>query len=131
MGTSIQTIDQHSAILNDVDLLILMGLMVNQVSENPEAYSALDGFCRQWIHSRETYGPGTLDLNLQEISTEERSRIQFLRLLEDLKKRGLQNPTVLSADFLNTHFKVKGVRFFDCDADRILLAIDKLLALFQ
>lgn len=78
MAHSIQVIGEKSVVLNDLDLLLLLRMMVDSVDSGAYQDTGLQQISARWRQCWETYGPGTIDLELAEISSNNSSKAKFL-----------------------------------------------------
>lgn len=129
MAHSIQVIGEKSVVLNDLDLLLLLRMMVDSVDSGAYQDTGLQQICARWRQCWETYGPGTIDLELAEISSHNSSKAKFLDLTRDIEKFLRAQPPILERSIINQRWRIKGIEFADYEVDRLIVAIEKIHAL--
>ncbi len=87
MAHSIQAVGDRAEIINDLDVLALIGMLINSAGELPECYPLLGPFIRGWREQCIYYGPGLIDLNLEGLAAIEPARSQFVELLAAVEKQ--------------------------------------------
>lgn len=119
MATSIQTAGDRVENLDDMDLLVLLGLLVEELNARRDRYSALWEQEALWRRCRTETGPGTIDLELDRIVGDPVSVEQLARLLDSVASRLSTLGTTIPGTTLNTGYPVPGVRFNDFPTSRI------------
>jgi hypothetical protein len=111
MATSIQTFGKRVEIFNDFDLLALIAL-TNEIGDRAgERFDSLRPLFAVWKQNCIGYGPGTIDLELESISTNELAKSNLGELLTSvLEKLGEFGDTIPSA-FLKIWCQAPGVKF--------------------
>jgi len=131
MAHSIQTIGNKAAIINDSDLLILVGIMIDEISIASSSYNALESFSKGWDESRKLSGPGTLDLELDSVASNPAAKLELDLLFSSIEEKISNWDEVISASTANDKWRIRGVTFSDCPTSRIVSAISKLRDLFE
>jgi len=131
MTSSIQNVGEEAAIINDSDLLILIGMMMDKINPVGSRYSALTPYARKWDECRLSYGPGTLDLELDSLAKDLKAKSEMNSLLSALEERVGHWGDIIPADTANEKWHVRGVRFYDYQTSRIISAIERIRALMS
>jgi hypothetical protein len=128
MATSIQIVGSKHEAFNDLDLLVIVGLLVNRLRASPPD-GMLDKDRREWERVLAQYAPGCIDLKLGALSADfGKKRAMFVALSlvnEDLLRRG----ELILGTTLNREVDVPGVRFSDYKTSTLLLVARKLAML--
>ncbi len=131
MAHSIQVIGEKSVVLNDLDLLLLPRMMVDSLDSGAYQDTGLQEISARWRRCWETYGPGTIDLELAEISSRNSSKAKFLDLTRDMEIFLRVQPPILERAMLNQRWRIKGVEFADYEVDRLIVALEKIQLLIK
>jgi hypothetical protein len=130
MATSIQVSSGRAEAFNDLDLLVLLHLMLqaaSQMSQTPatvEIVARLRATC-------EDYGPGSIDLQLDDIRTDEALRNAYLGILRMAMDRLDSAGSVLPAEAIMTGWLTRGVRINDFSVELIHTASERLRKLVE
>jgi hypothetical protein len=126
MAHSIQIVGKKIAIFKDLDLLLMMRLIESRVREESDLYSELQEITNRWRDSWENYGPGTIDMELEEIAKSPAKRYAFLSLMDSIKQWLISQAPVLHCEKINKEFRISGVVFFDYRVDFLISTLDKI-----
>jgi len=125
MAHSIQTFAGKSDIFNDTDLLVVIGLALDIISESA-AFEELRPLALEWERAIKEYGPGVLDLKLEHgLETPNQQRV-FGDLMEEILSRCVEYKSRIPASTLNERISAPGVTFFDYDVAAVTAALEKL-----
>jgi hypothetical protein len=128
MGHSIQTFRGKTAIINDFDLFVLIGFSL-EILPTLRQCPSLEGVSREWEQALRQYGPGVLDLKLDELLRTADQRREFGALLEDVKERIGEYKSKIPGSVLNEKIRIPGVVFYDYDVSLPINALEKLKVL--
>jgi hypothetical protein len=131
MAHSIQTIGKKSEILKDVDLIAFVCLLHLETASHPGEYSELTAVVAQWMREIAASGPGTIDLNLNEITSAGREKSVLRALLAAGESSISQFGNAVPDAILNEQCPIPEIRFNDFKTAFIKNAIDKLRALLD
>ena len=131
MTSSIQNIGAKAATINDSDLLILIGMMIDEINRDSSYYSALTAFSRNWDECRLSYGPGTLDLELSSITKDTKAKLELGHLFSAVKEKANCLGEIIPAETANKKWRVRGVKFSDYQTSRIISAIERIRSLMS
>jgi hypothetical protein len=131
MAWSIQVVAGKSEVLHDLDILALLSLIQTEIDSNIDGYSALASFESAWRESLETYGPGTLELDLERLSSDPQGVAQFRHLLSKVRSRLVSFGELVPAVAITTGRRNHGVRFSDYKTSMLVAALDQLETLLQ
>lgn len=126
MAQSIQTIGDHAAIIDDLDLLILIGIMIDEVNAGSTEYLSLRSFSKHWHESRKFAGPGTLDLCLDTLVDDTTAKSELSALFVAIEKKVEQYGEHIPSELSNRKWATEGIRFQDYPISRVVSAIHKL-----
>jgi hypothetical protein len=124
MATSIQSCGTSRQTFNDLDLLVITGLVMDYLDRT--GHGPLDDVCRDWKRLREEYAPGIIDLALTSVFKDANKREAMISALSAIEQALLEHGPYISAARLNEHFHVRGVRFADYDTSLLLSAARQL-----
>lgn len=130
MATSIQVSLGRAEAFNELDLLVLVHLMLqaaSQMSQTPETaelVSRLKIVC-------EGYGPGTMDLQLDDIRKNDVLRSAYLGILKVTMARLASAGPTVPARAIMTGWLTRGVRINDFSAELIRTASQRLRKLVE
>jgi len=131
MAHSIQSVGNKVSIVNDADLLLLLGLMLEQVNRSPEKYPALTFMVPTWNDALNLSGPGTVDLELERLAQSPGGERDLFALLSAALTRANELGPTIPADVLNEHYHVPGLWFRDFDVSLLERAAQALRDLFE
>lgn len=126
MATSIQTFGPQAQAFKDLDLLVLVCLLARQLDSAPTAYRAVAPFVAKWKQASAVYGPGTIDLELDELATSENAKLELLDLLRDVGQTLGQSGATIPSSILNSECRVPGVHFAEYPTSLLSAAIASL-----
>lgn len=126
MAHSIQSLGDEAAIIDDLDLLILIGMMIDEVNDRSSEYSSLRPFSENWHALRISAGPGTLDLCLETLVDDKTATSELIELLSAIAKQVKQYGEHIPAELANAKWATDGVRFYDYPTSRVASAIQTL-----
>jgi hypothetical protein len=129
LANSILSLGDSFRVVNDFDLLLLLGMMGEEFLAHRERYPALADEAKQWLEARIAYGPGTIEVDLDEILSCAEKRDQFKRLLERTEELLLLHGSVLGSTEIEQRWGCPGVQYFDYSTVSVLKALDSLRSL--
>jgi hypothetical protein len=129
MGHSIQIYKEKTTVINDLDLLVIMGFGTEIIRQSSD-FAKFTGLDAHWQKSIAQYGPGVINLKLAQFITTPDEIQSFRALLSATLERGSQHGKAIPAFVLNELLSASRVRFGDYGVSYIEEAIKKLLALF-
>ena len=131
MAHSIQTCKGKSAVINDFDLLAIIGFAVELADQSPR-FEKIRNLLDDWRASLPMYGPGVIELNLDQ-SARDPEAVRELRELPKLILHKIsQYHEKIPAAVLNNELPIKGitgVTFYDYKISFIKEAVEKIEAL--
>jgi hypothetical protein len=127
MAHSIQVVGDRHEVFEDMDLLVVLGLLLEELSERPERYARLARLRDVWTECRTGFGPGTIDLELDEVAAHPASKNELLDLLAATEGRLSSYDAVIPGHVLNAQCGVRGVYFNDFPTDRVAESIQRLV----
>ncbi len=86
MGHSLQEAAGRQVIINDHDLTVLIALLSRSLSATEDLPSELVNRIDEWVHSRDAWGPGLIDLKLDEVVQSEPESSALIRLLGSVER---------------------------------------------
>ena len=113
MANSIQTNGVKAETFNDLDLIVLVCLFDPEVTSVPDRYVALRTVIAGWKRGLTVYGPGTIDLELDDLASFEGERSQLISLLTAIDDKIDKFGETVPASLLNERCLVPGVTFRD------------------
>jgi hypothetical protein len=128
MAHSIQTHNGKTAVINDVDLLIIIGFALRFLRNKTE-FAKLRSLAAQWQESLLQYGPGIIDLKIDTLSQTPETIRELMDLLNKVVERVEKFHGTIPADVLNLQLSVPGVTFCDCKVSSIKEAVMSIRAL--
>jgi hypothetical protein len=126
MATSILVVGQRAELFNDLDLLVLLGLILEEMEDEPGHYPSLQSRASTWADCRESSGPGTIDLDLESLVQNAQAKRDLLELLSAVTRKLDVVGPYIPADVLNSRYAVRGVRFNDYSTARLSGAMEKI-----
>lgn len=126
MTHSIQVVGGKAAIFDDFDLLVLTGLMTSELRVHAGQYAALQTYADLWDECRTLYGPGVIDLQLDQAVVNADTRRQLDLLLKAVQQNLKQYGDAIPAERLNADWPVAGVQFSNYSVALLESAIVKL-----
>jgi hypothetical protein len=136
MAHSIQTVGDRAESFNDLDLLVLICLAGQEVTSSAPSYPRLASFVKRWKHEVATYGPGTIDLRLDDLVTDDLvtatgALSELDSMLTALRARLEQHGRTIPAAVLNSECPTPGVTFYDYPTMHLANACDRLAQLVR
>src|SRR5262245_6029083 len=89
MASTIQLYRDRINVFNDIDLLILMSMIIDTIrdTKNHHIYACLEESAADWEWVIEGYGPGIIQLGLDQHLREQEMRDAFLSVLRDVNTK--------------------------------------------
>ena len=120
MAHNIQMFREKSLIIHDLDLIVLMAFALKLIRENPQ-YAVLEECAEQWKCALANYGPGVLDLGLEELENAPTKIDALAALLTGIEVEVIRSGESVPASVLNALTdRVPGVVFSDYKVELIL-----------
>lgn len=114
--------------VNDLDLIVIIGFALEIIRRSPD-FACFDNLATDWEKALRQYGPGVIDLKLEQfIATPDELR-KFKALLSVILERTSQHDTRIPAQVLNELVSAHGVRFGDYSVFHVEEAVKRLQAL--
>jgi hypothetical protein len=129
MATSIQTVGNRTEIFNDLDLLAVLALLNEAATQRREECPSLEPFVKRWHENCVGYGPGTLDLGLEEVVANNAARKTLDQLLLVVERRLCGLGRTVPASLLAAWCKAPGIAFKDYPAEHVRSAMTRIRAL--
>jgi hypothetical protein len=126
MGYSIQSIGHVKQSFNDLDLVALVGLMSEIVQLSPEDFCFVSPLVAEWERALIGYGPGVIDMNLDEVVSSESVSREFGALLSRTANRIRDLGPSVPATLLNARCQAPGVKFAEFPSSLLLEALEQL-----
>lgn len=126
MASSIQVVGKRIESLNDLDLLAVLGFLLEELEAEPSRYPVLLQQQAFWRNARMDSGPGTIDLGLSWIASTPSALEQFSQLLERVDDALSEFGPVVPASVLNARYRVRGVRFANFEISRLLATVQSI-----
>ncbi len=128
MAHSIQEYKGKIAIINDLQLIIIIGVAL-QIIDQSGKFESFRTLAEAWKDQLYRYGPGVIDLKLELfIPTPEKLK-EFRALLEEVVTDVSTYGSAIPADVLNSRFSIHGIKFYDNKVSFIREAIKQLQGL--
>src|SRR4051812_6288851 len=101
MAHSIQTFKGKSEVINDLDLFVVIGFALTTI-ELSEQFESLKSLATEWRKVPSLYGPGCIDLNIENLVVTPTQRMEFAMLLEAILRQTSRSfPKGIPVDVLN------------------------------
>jgi hypothetical protein len=126
MATSIQTFADRSTFLNDLDLLVLLHILIKVLQEKTGRKEEEERLISWSTDICEGYGPGTIDLQLDDFAQDRKLTLAFLEALTCVEKRVRSVGASYPSRELITGWLTDGVIPSDYDPQLILDALAEL-----
>lgn len=129
MATSIQTFNGKSVLFNDIDLMAFIAIALKaaaKINDNSAAANMPTVWRAKLIH----FGPGTIDLELEESMQSQEALSSVKTLLDAIRSELLAAPPTIFAQSLNDELQVPGIVFHDLNTDaliKVATSFEKLL----
>ena|SRR5258708_37611183 len=125
MAHSIQTYRGKTEVLNDLDLLIILGFALEIIRESSQ-FDSLQSLVMAWQQVPKMYGPGVIDLKIDEL-VQTHAEVRELRtLLETVLQRASKHHETIPAHVLKKIVMVPDIRFNDYRVEWVNEAVKKL-----
>lgn len=131
MASSIQVVAGRAEIFHDLDLLALMSLVQAEIGDTIDAYPLLVSVRTAWLESLVGYGPGAIDLGLEQLAADSRAVGQFQEVLARVRSRLLRFGDAVPDVLLMKHCRSPGVFFSNYSTSMLVTALDRLDALLR
>jgi|GEM_PF-1493210 len=126
MAHSIQVYRGKHEVINDLDLVVIIGLAL-QIIQQSTQFESLQSLATEWQKALDLYGPGVIDLKINELT---HAQVADLRtLLKGAFQQALRYEEKIPAEVLKKMVKVSGVTFNDYRTEWVIEAVKKLQAL--
>ena len=131
MTTSIQVVGKRAETFDDLDLLGLLAL-VNEVRFRSRGkLDSLKPFIDSWKQNCIGYGPGMIDLDLEQISASVNAKSELEQLLKTVENRLGDFGETIPATTLMPWCEAPGVVFNDFPTMRIKKTIERIRGLMS
>src|SRR5207249_3711717 len=94
-----------------------------------EIFDPLRVLAQEWTASMKQYGPGVLNLKLEQLLGTPVQAAAFAKLVQELLTKTAQYEEKLPASLLNQRISVPGVTFYDYDVLLLKDALERLRTL--
>jgi hypothetical protein len=103
MAHTIQLYRDRISVFDDIDLLIIMSMIIETIKDpnNHNIYACLEESAADWEWVIEAYGPGIIELGLDQKIREQTVRDAFLSVLRDVKTKLESFGEWVRLEFLN------------------------------
>jgi hypothetical protein len=103
MAHTIQLYRDRISVFDDIDLLIIMSMIIETIKDpnNHNIYACLEESAADWEWVIEAYGPGIIELGLDQKIREQTVRDAFLSVLRDVKTKLESFGEWVPLEFLN------------------------------
>jgi len=113
-------------VFNDLDLMAILYLADLEVASRPSNYLTISATLTKWKQRLMTYGPGTIDLNLNELSSSNNAIPELIEILDTVNANLEKFGHAVPASILNQQCNAPGVRFFEYPTSLLRPAITRL-----
>jgi hypothetical protein len=131
MGHSIQRVRDRFEIFHDLDLVSLVGLLLEEVHRRPHDYPHTERIVEAWVAELPKAGPGTIELELDTVVAAEGRIAEFEKLITPVRERVVGYGKTVPASVLNSACHMPGVVFEDLGSEVLLSAVDGFRDLIQ
>jgi hypothetical protein len=131
MAHSLQTCRGKTSAINDGDLLVIIGFAVELANQSPR-FEKIRSLLDDWRAALPMYGPGVIDLNLDQFAQDPEAVRELTELLNLILHTISQDHKKIPAPVLNTELPIKGatgVTFVDYEISFIQKAVERIEAL--
>lgn len=125
MGHSVLTYRRRHAILNDGDLLLILGAMQDLFSESAGDFPSLLGLRELLNNLRSSYCPGAINLDLDTIAGSEQSNQEMLALLRSVQGLFREMPPQIPRAELE-RWAVAGIQWGEEKPEHVLETLSRL-----
>jgi hypothetical protein len=113
MATSIQAVHNRFQSFNDLDLLVVLHLMIRKAEALCEGQPGQLEVVNHWRRVCETYGPGTIDLQLDAVVLDRSLKQFLLRVLSEIETELDVSGEVYAARLIKDGWRTPGVAVSD------------------
>ncbi len=131
MATSYQIVGDRAQHFNDLDLLVVLHLMIRDADALRESQFQKLELVNYWRHVCETYGPGTIDLRLNALASDQSLKTFFLRLLEAVNSDSEAIGETYPAKLLMKEWLTPGVTVYEYKTELIRSTVENLRKLLE
>ena len=124
MATSIQIVGGIKELFKDLDLIAFIYLLEPEKAPIGQQDPITILVARMWKEDLKGYGPGTIDLKLEEMGSG--MRASSLKLVRDARKMVEKMGDYVPASLLNDRNRIPGIAFYDLKKELLLDTIIKL-----
>ena len=103
--------------------------MVEVYNDNSKEFRCLSQLVEYWSTVPEISGPGTIDLNIEEVSSDRNSCNELLEIISRSAAMIVAMGEKIPATVANERWKVPGVNFRDYDTRRLIKVLEQLKSL--
>ena len=128
MAHSLQTYRGKTEVLNDLDLLIILGFALEVIRESSQ-FESLQSLAMAWQQVPKMYGPGVIDLKIDELIQTHTEVRELRKLLETVLQKASKYHETIPAPVLKKIVMVPGIRFNDYKVGWVNEAVKKLQTL--
>jgi|SRR6185437_3636839 len=125
MAHSIPTYKGRTVVINDLDLMVILGFGLQAISKSTQ-FENLQSLAVEWRTALDLYGPGCIDLKIDELLQTPTQVKEFATLLERVFQQASQYHEKIPADVVSKMVTVRGVKFEDYRVERVNEAVRKL-----
>jgi hypothetical protein len=125
MASSIQSYRERTSSFKDLDLIAILILLESELERDRTALQLGPVFA-EWHKALDGYGPGTIDLRLNDLLSSEEMRQAMLALLDAVDARLRAFDKTVPAWILNGRWSVPDVIFLDYSAAKLSVASSAL-----
>jgi hypothetical protein len=131
MATSIFIVGNRHQMFKDLDLIAIVCLLEDKVQSTRPNYDAMLSWISQWQEDLRYYGPGTIDLQLEQLMAVPEAGVQLISLLSAVHDDLRQSGGTVPAPVLQNRCKAPGIIFRDYPVDLLMSAIERLMILLK
>lgn len=122
MAHSIQVIGNRAEVINDSDLLVLLGFMFVELKKDPKRYGLLVDISRKWQEITANYGPGMVDLHLEDVVASNQATKEMTQLLSLVKRTLIDAGNVIPTPLIDGPDMIFG----EYKTSRLISAIEQI-----
>ena len=130
MAHSIQTCRNKTEVINDLDLLIIIGFAL-EIGRQIPRFEELQELMMQWRESLQHYGPGVIDLRLEQLDKAPAMAGKLGELLVAIVNHISKYGETIPAHVLNEQSSVPGVKFSEYSAKNVEESVKRLQSLIS
>ena len=128
MAHSIQVFHERSEVLNDADLIIIIALSLDIILKSSHLES-LRSLADEWRWMLDHYGPGVIDLKIEQLLFTSAQQQDFATLLAAIIEQANQYHDTIPASILKEWASVPGVTYVDYKVSILVHAVERLKVL--